>query len=297
MTHNIFDSIATKGHSHIVPFRTAGAGSPLFCFPGGGGSVDKFREMVAVLPEGQPVYAIDMEWLSDVEQEFTIEQLAGFYLGVIRKIQSSGPYYFCGYSFGALVAYEMAMQLIDEGDCANLVAMLDSPNPALMSNLSETDAAQFRKTYLTDRLKKYRDQLLRGDIRAFAESVLVFIVSHSGGYLMPAIKTGFRIVKKPLPLIFRTYDPTTVFLKAWRSYVPGRYAGSLVFFRVTDRGPEYDRDPSMGWEACVMGGVQIHTVPGNHVDMMSMPSVGVIAEKLAAYLDNGSNRTESASAL
>src|ERR1700722_6596575 len=158
MTYSIFDSMVAKSHSHIVPLRTAGAGSPLFCFPGGGGSVDKFRGMATVLPEGQPVYAIDMEWLSHVEQEFTIEQLAPFYLNIIRKIQRSGPYYFCGYSFGALVAYEMAMRLIDEGDCADLVAMLDSPNPAMLSNLSGTDAVQFRKTYLTDRLKKYRDQ-------------------------------------------------------------------------------------------------------------------------------------------
>jgi len=297
MTHNIFDSTEARGRSHVVPFRTAGAGSPLFCFPGGGGSVDKFREMAAVLPEGQPVYAIDMEWLCDVEQEFTIEQLALFYLEVIRKIQNSGPYYFCGYSFGALVAYEMAMQLIDDGDCASLVAMLDSPNPAFLSNLSGTDAVQFRKTYLTDRLKKYCDQLLRGDMRAFVGSLLVFIVTHCGRYFMPAIKSGFRMAKKPLPQIFHANDPTTVFLKAWRSYVPGRYAKSLVFFRSQDRGPEYDRDPSMGWGACVMGGVQIHIVPGNHVDMMSMPSVRVIAEKLATYLDNGLNRKESVGTL
>ena len=61
-------------------------------------------------------------------------------------------------------------------------------------------------------------------------------------------------------------------------------------FRVEDRGPEHDRDPSMGWEACVMGGVQVHILRGSHVDMMSTPSVvRVVADKLATYLDNGSN--------
>jgi thioesterase domain-containing protein len=53
----------------------------------------------------------------------------------------------------------------------------------------------------------------------------------------------------------------------------------------------------MGWDSCVTGGVQVHIVPGGHVDMMNMPSVGVIAEKLAAYLDNGSHRKESAGTL
>jgi len=46
----------------------------------------------------------------------------------------------------------------------------------------------------------------------------------------------------------------------------------------------------MGWEACVMGGVQIHVVPGGHVGMMSMPSVRTIADKLAMYLDSDSAR-------
>ena len=122
--------------------------------------------MTVALPEGQPVYAIDMESLCDTGQQFTIEQLAPFYLDIIRKIQRSGPYYFCGYSFGGLVAYEMAMRLIDEGDSADLVALLDAANPALLSNLSQTDAAQFHKTYLIDRLKKYALQLVRGDFKA-----------------------------------------------------------------------------------------------------------------------------------
>jgi thioesterase domain-containing protein len=34
--------------------------------------------------------------------------------------------------------------------------------------------------------------------------------------------------------------------------------------------------------------VEVHVVPGDHVDMMSMPHVHAVADKLAAYLD-GSN--------
>ncbi len=35
-----------------------------------------------------------------------------------------------------------------------------------------------------------------------------------------------------------------------------------------------------------MGGVQVHVIPGSHVDMMSLPSVRTIADKLAMYLDS-----------
>jgi thioesterase domain-containing protein len=290
MTLDIFGAVAANAYSHIIPFRTSGAGSPLFCFPGSGGNVYVFQEMVAALPEGQPVYAIDMEWLCETRQDFTIEQLAAFYLDVIRKIQKRGPYYFCGYSFGGLVAYEMAMRLIDEGDGASLVALLDAPNPAQMSNLSATDSAHFRKAYLIDRLKRYGHQLMQGDIKAFTGRGLAFITSRAGTVFLPAIKVAFQMLGKPLPITLRANDPG--FLKAWSSYIPKRYPKSVVCFRVEDRGAEHDRDPSMGWEACVMGGVKVHVVPGGHVDMMIMPSVRAVADNLAPCLDSGSNQKE-----
>jgi thioesterase domain-containing protein len=288
MIKDIFAPPAKKAHSHVVEFRTAGSGSPLFCFPGSGGNAHIFKEMAAALPEGQPVYAIDMEWLCDAEEEFTVEQLAAFCLDQIRDIQKFGPYYLCGYSFGGLVAYEIATRLIDEGDSAGLVALLDAPNPALLSNLSEADSVQFRKTYLIDRLKKYASRLARGDIEAFMSSGLAFLTSRAGPFCMPIIKAAFRMMNKRLPGTLRSNDPG--FLKAWNSYVPKQYHDTVVCFRVQDRGPEHDRDPSMGWETCAVGGTQVYVVPGRHVDMMSAPSVSIVADKLAAYLDSGSNR-------
>jgi hypothetical protein len=95
------------------------------------------------------------------------------------------------------------------------------------------------------------------------------------------------MVNRPLPGRLRSDDPG--FLKAWRCYVPKRYPKSLVCFRVEDRGPEHDRDLSMGWDTCAMGGVQVHVVPGRHVDMMRMPYVRAVADKLTTYLDCGSN--------
>ncbi len=287
MTNDIFASPAAKDHSHIVHFRTAGSGSPLFCFPGSGGNVHIFAEMVAALPEGRPVHAIDMEWLCETQRDFTVKQLAAFCLDQIRKIQKFGPYYFCGYSFGGLVAYEIAMRLVDEGDSVGLVALLDAPNPALISNLSAADSAQFRKTYLADRLKSYGLRLIKGDIKAFVSRGLAFVTSRTGRFFMPAVKTVFLMLKKPLPGILRANDPG--FLKAWSSYVPGRYPNSVVCFRVEERGPEHDRDPSMGWDACAMGGVQVHVVPGGHVDMMTMPSVRVIADTLATHFESDSS--------
>jgi thioesterase domain-containing protein len=276
------------GSASIVPIRTAGDGAPLFCFPGSGREPHVFREMVAILPEGQPVYAVDLGWVCEARQDFTVEQLAEFYLDRIRAIQKHGPYYLCGYSFGGLVAYEIATRLINEGDRAALVALLDAPNPAQMSALSAVDSLRFRKTYLIDRLKRYALQLVRGDLKAFTARARAFVIFRGGKILAPAIKSAFRMMGKPLP---RTYRSDQLeFMKAWSAYIPKRYPLGVVCFRADDRGPEHNRDPSMGWGACVMGGVQVHEIPAIHAEMMGMPSVRIIAEKLATYLDRGSAR-------
>jgi len=247
-----------------------------------------FQEMVAALPEGQPVYAVDMGWLCEVREDFTVEHLAAIYLDRIRAIQQRGPYYLCGYSFGGLVAYEMARRLLEEGDRASLVALLDAPNPAQMSNLSATDNLRFRKTYLIDRLKRYALQLVRGDLKAFTARAWAFVISRAGKLLLPAIKRVFRLMNRPLPITLRSNDPG--FLKAWSAYVPKPYALDVVCFRVADRGREHGQDPSMGWDACVTGGVHVHLIPADHVHMMLMPSVGILAGKLATYLDSGGAR-------
>jgi thioesterase domain-containing protein len=287
MTRDIFAFAATRVDSHIVELRATGSGFPLFCFPGSGGNVHIFENMVAALPEGQPVYAIDMEWLCDTDEDFSVERLAVFCLDQIRDIQKFGPYYLCGYSFGGLVAYEIATRLIEEGEKARLVALLDTPNPALLSNLSEVDSAQFRKTYLIDRIKKYCLQLARGDVNAIMSNGFAFFTSRAGRFFMPTIKTAFRMMNVTLPVTLRSNDPG--FLRAWNSYIPKQYHDSVVCFRVEKRGPEHDNDPSMGWRTCAVGGAEVHVVPGGHVDMMSARSARVVADKLATYLDNASN--------
>jgi thioesterase domain-containing protein len=282
-----FKRVVPIARSNIVRFRTSGAGLPLFCFPGSGGDVKIFREMISALPERQPIYGINMEWLRDAKRGFTVEQIATLYLDIIREVQRTGPYYFVGYSFGGLIAYEIALRLVDSGDSLGLVALLDTPNPALISSLSKTDSARFHMTYLVDRLGRYGRYILQGDIKAFTGRGLAFVISRIGGFFVPSFKFGFRLLKRPLPVVLRSNDPG--FSKAWHTYVPRPYSKSLVCFRVQDRGPEYDRDPSMGWSACARGGVQVCLVPGGHVDMMTAPSsVRVIAETLLAYLDNGS---------
>ncbi len=62
------------------------------------------------------------------------------------------------------------------------------------------------------------------------------------------------------------------------------YSGQIFLLRTEDEtrgvavGVKYD--PQFGWGELVAGGVDIHYIPGSHLNMLNEPSVQVVAEKL-----------------
>ncbi len=56
----------------------------------------------------------------------TVEAMAAEYLRAVKARQPDGPYNLCGYSFGGLVAFEMARRLRESGDEVALVGLFDT---------------------------------------------------------------------------------------------------------------------------------------------------------------------------
>ena len=52
--------------------------------------------------------------------------MARVYIEQMRTVQPSGPYALVGYSFGGLVAFEIAQQLIAAGEKIELLCLLDT---------------------------------------------------------------------------------------------------------------------------------------------------------------------------
>ena len=60
-----------------------------------------------------------------------------------------GPYLLGGWSFGGIVAYEMAQQLTSAGQAVELMALVDSWPPSLIPPLPQGDA-EIRGWFLRD---------------------------------------------------------------------------------------------------------------------------------------------------
>ncbi|MET9963043.1 amino acid adenylation domain-containing protein [Streptomyces sp. NPDC006326] len=113
-----------------VPLRAAGTRNPVFLVHPAGGSVLCYRELAAALGADQPVYGLAAAGLeAGVAPAETVEEMAEAYLRAVREVRPAGPYRLAGWSFGGLVAHEMAARLTAAGERVELLALVDSGHP------------------------------------------------------------------------------------------------------------------------------------------------------------------------
>jgi len=78
----------------------------------------------------QPLYFIRYGMAAEINRSVhlppSLEELASHYIKEMQELQPQGPYYLMGFSFGGIMAYEMARQLADHGQQVNLVALVDT---------------------------------------------------------------------------------------------------------------------------------------------------------------------------
>jgi len=267
--------------SRIDTLRASGIEPALFSF------YAFTEDTIASIQGNRPIYEFHPAELDDARDCCTVQQLAAMYLDDICRVQQRGPYFLCGYSFGGLVAYEIAALLEKEGKKVTLLALFDTSHPKLIRNLSPIQFARFRVTYLIDRLFKYGGNLISGRLMNVRADVRQFIVPRLRAIAWRVIRAVFRAANRPIPKTM--LSKSQAITVAWRSYTPGICSTKLVLFRAERRGIEYNSDMTLGWKACATD-IEVHIVPGRHEDMMKMPYVRVLVEKLNPYLTRADNR-------
>jgi thioesterase domain-containing protein/acyl carrier protein len=108
ITKQLFD-IAS---SSIIPIREEGNKEPVFFIHDMGGSVLLYCNIIKKLDKGYPVYGIQSNYNVDIEiQNDGIEKISNIYIENILKVSNQKRIVLIGFSFGGILAFEMARQL------------------------------------------------------------------------------------------------------------------------------------------------------------------------------------------
>ncbi|MFL1563961.1 amino acid adenylation domain-containing protein [Pseudomonas sp. O64] len=114
----------------VITVRSRGAQPPLFLVHEFSGMDVYFPALGQHLPGDYPIYGLPGAALGDSHLN-TMEGLAARMVGLIRGIQPHGPYRLAGWSFGGVLAYEVAMQLLGLDEAVAFLGLIDSYVPRM----------------------------------------------------------------------------------------------------------------------------------------------------------------------
>jgi thioesterase domain-containing protein/acyl carrier protein len=296
--------------SSLVPIQTGGSKPPLFCIHAVGGNVLTYVDMARHLGSDQPVYGLQAQGI-DGKGVFhtTIEEMAAHYIKEILTFQSEGPYFLAGLSGGGIIAYEMAQQLVAQGQKVALLALFDAYNPDYLRARSLADA-KYRKEHFTitgsifftwEWYRKILMQLNR--VSRVLKHFLQLEPQQKLPYLLEKSKKvkesiqhkieliTYKLNPRPgrsLPYLLRESAATNALSKAILNYLPQVYSGNVTLFRasatlfISDDGSDSDQ---LGWEEFAAGGLEIHKIPGDHTSLVAEPHIRVLAPVLKTCIE------------
>ena len=257
----------------LVPIRAGGTTPPLFCIHPVGGNVLAYRDLARRLGPDVPCYGLQGVGLDGMTPPLrTVEAMAERYIEEIRTAQSRGPYHLCGFSFGGLVAFEMARRLTASGERVGLLALLDTEFPEYPTSrlLEWLTRSELGNRYLYRSLLRARRHYR--SLRRLGPAAYLRSVGRADAE-QPATP-GYQALDGPTLLADRVRRANT---RAAIDYVPRRYPGHLTYFRANHPRPRPDRRDL--W-ARLAASIEIIDVEGGHSDMRMDPQAQIVAAEL-----------------
>ncbi|WP_107656873.1 non-ribosomal peptide synthetase [Nocardia suismassiliense] len=208
----------------VLTLKSSGSREPLWCLHPGGGLGWFYQQLGRHLPD-RPVYAIQSRGLDGGPTAGSMAEMVADYIDRIQTLQSEGPYYLLGWSYGGVVAQAMAAELSRRGLEVGFVAVMDSQPPqgsAADSDVTEEEAMAGVKAWADDR---FGDQLDAPVIQELVQRLTTVLVNNCKlweGYSSPFYDGDLTIFGATLDMDGnRTIDAKTELEEAWRSYIGG----------------------------------------------------------------------------
>lgn len=243
--------------SPLVTLQPAGTTSTLFFVHGLGGTVMRFHELAKHMAPDQPFVCFQAQGIDgNLSVLDEVNDMAELYLKHLGTAQSGGPYYLGGYSFGGLVALEMARRLAETGEEIGSLILVDTylggghGEPSLVSRFFSLTWQQ-KLAYLRKRAGRYRRGVKR------------------------------RIDSLSLPAPVKAVRAACAV--AEERYRPSELPVPITLFRASEKALR-GLGGENGWRQHAIAGIEIIELDGDHGNILNEPNVQQLAAAIKAKL-------------
>jgi amino acid adenylation domain-containing protein len=268
--------------SALVPLQTRGALPPLFGIHGHFGEILFYHPLSQRLGAEQPFYALQARGREGTPAHDTVVGMACEYVEEILRVHA-GPYYIAGYCFGALVAYEMAQQLLAHGKQVGFLGVFDAyaPEPKFVDGLQA-------------RIDRHLNQLRQMGPKAKLRLSTSSIATKAQILLW---RTTYQMFRHTLPRSSRLFQNIPEMnIQAAKKYSPKPYSGKMTVFLSGPVPAGFQLDPHEHLGGMQAADIHLRLVPGDTESMFQEPHVAVLAEELKKCLREAApDRVASAS--
>lgn len=224
----------------------------------------------------------------------TLEEVAANYVQLIRRVQPNGPYILLGWCAAGALAFETARQLMASGQRVRHLFLMDSWIPRYIQRQPPlrglvNDYTLRWQLMLQDWRKYMSGQHTSAEF--FARRMIVQKLKRlwaRWARTAPGVEGG-----EPAQLTREDYDRWLLnYLQALTAkYEPGLYLGRLTLFRSEGEPTGWFFDPSAGWGACAVEGVELFKVPGDHFTMFQGDGAVQMAARITALTEERRQRS------
>jgi amino acid adenylation domain-containing protein len=267
-----------KSEPRAIRLSGDDSGLPLFLLLG----VHIYRPLAQRLPPEYATYAVysarelTLFGPSD-ERRPSVPDLARDYVEIIRRQQEHGPYRIAGFSFGGVLAFEVARQLRERGDETIFVGLLDTMLPQPRGwrrhvgqlNRFATITHDKRKLVVTRKLRRLVER------RVTVKGAAAFVVHEEDSELGRLERQRAKVYDAATGVYLHQIEP---------------FDGLVTLFTANRRLDEDPlQDPSCGWESYTPK-LEVRALDADHADLLTRDTA---VARLALLLGRSLKRADA----
>jgi arthrofactin-type cyclic lipopeptide synthetase C len=278
---------APEQDDSLVCVRATGSGPALFLVHEFSGLDLYFPVLGRHIPGDFPIYGLPGVPVGEAQLD-TLECLAARLARRIRAVQPQGPYRLAGWSFGGVLAFEVAAQLLGADQVVDFVGLIDTYVPRLV----DQGKARWHGPHLAEaQLLLHCREHWRAQGAAGAGQLAEVEALVPGALAFDALLAHCRARQLLVPGLAQASDAQLGHFFARQAahghalahYHLAPLPVPLHLFQAEQRTGAIACDsPTLGWAEALPGQVlQRHGVPGDHQSMVQEPHVAVLGQAIA----------------